>query len=46
MICPPCARAADQQLPRTAHCTDPKCMCGHRTDSYRQPATKEQPTGE
>jgi hypothetical protein len=34
MICPRCARAADTRAPRTAHCTDPKCMCGHRTDRY------------
>lgn len=37
MICPRCARAADQRAPRDQHCTDPKCMCGHRTDRYRQP---------
>lgn len=34
MICTPCARAADARAPRDQHCTDPKCMCGHRTASY------------
>lgn len=39
MICPRCARAADQRAPRDQHCNDPKCMCGHRTDRYRTPPT-------
>jgi hypothetical protein len=34
MICEPCARAADHRAPRTAHCADPGCTCGHRTDRY------------
>lgn len=34
MICSQCARAADQRAPRSAHCADPKCMCGHRVDRY------------
>jgi hypothetical protein len=34
MICGPCGRAADQQAPRTAHCTDPGCTCGHRVERY------------
>jgi hypothetical protein len=35
VICPRCARAADQRAPRDQHCADPKCMCGHRVDRYR-----------
>lgn len=35
MICARCARAADQRAPRDAHCTDPKCPCGHRVERYR-----------
>lgn len=34
MICQPCARAADQRAGRDAHCTDPKCPCGHRVERY------------
>lgn len=30
MICPSCAKAADERLPRDAHCDDPGCTCGHR----------------
>lgn len=35
MICPTCCTAADQRAPRDAHCTDPKCPCGHRVERYR-----------
>lgn len=35
MICQPCRAAADARAPRDAHCHDPACMCGHRTDRYR-----------
>lgn len=35
MICPACMKAADARAPRDQHCTDPKCMCGHRVDRYR-----------
>lgn len=35
MICLLCRTAADQRAPKEQHCTDPKCMCGHRTDRYR-----------
>lgn len=35
MICPDCMKAADARAPRTAHCDDPACMCGHRVDRYR-----------
>lgn len=38
MICPRCAAAADRRAPADQHCTDPRCMCGHRTDRYRPPA--------
>lgn len=34
MICKTCRDAADARAPRTAHCADPKCMCGHRADRY------------
>jgi hypothetical protein len=34
VICTTCAAAADARAPRDQHCTDPKCMCGHRTDRY------------
>lgn len=34
MICAPCRAAADARAPRDQHCSDPKCMCGHRTDRY------------
>jgi hypothetical protein len=46
VICPPGARAADTQAPRDQHCTDPKCMCGHRTDRYREPQPKVRIEGE
>lgn len=35
MICAPCAAAADARAPRTAHCNNAGCTCGHRTDRYR-----------
>lgn len=35
MICQPCARAADAQLPRDQHCDDPGCTCGHRVERCR-----------
>jgi hypothetical protein len=34
MICQPCARAADTRAPRDQHCTNPACMCGHKTERY------------
>lgn len=34
MICPRCARAADQRAPRGQHCNNPKCPCGHRVERY------------
>jgi hypothetical protein len=34
VICQPCAQAADQQLARDHHCTDPGCTCGHRVERY------------
>ena len=34
MVCQRCRDAADQRAPRDAHCTDPGCTCGHRTDRY------------
>lgn len=35
MICDLCCAAADRRAPKTEHCTDPGCTCGHRTDRYR-----------
>ena len=35
MICPTCRTAADNRLAAEQHCSDPKCMCGHRADRYR-----------
>lgn len=40
MICPACATAADQQLPRDQHCDETggpswTCACAHRTDRYQ-----------
>jgi hypothetical protein len=34
MICRPCMDAADQRAGRDAHCDNPGCTCGHRTDRY------------
>lgn len=34
MICPTCSRAADQRAPRTQHCDDPGCTCGHNVQRY------------
>lgn len=44
MICPRCRDAADNALPRTAHCDadggpGARCDCQHRTDRYRNPAS-------
>lgn len=34
MVCQRCRDAADTRAPRTAHCDNPGCTCGHRTDRY------------
>lgn len=34
MVCPNCRKAADARAPREAHCADPGCTCGHRTEDY------------
>lgn len=44
MICPPCARAADQQLGRDQHCDDPGCTCGHRVERYQKTTGEQQLT--
>jgi hypothetical protein len=41
MICPRCARAADQRAPKSQHCRDPKCMCGHRVERYGTATRKD-----
>lgn len=45
MICPRCRHAADNALPRTAHCDTTggpgaRCDCQHRTERYRKPAAQ------
>lgn len=40
MICSDCAKAADERLPRDAHCTDPGCTCGHRAPTPRDDTTR------
>lgn len=34
MVCSTCASAADRRAPRSEHCDDPRCMCGHRVERY------------
>ena len=41
-ICDPCARAADRQAPRSAHCNDPACTCAHRVERYGEHATTKE----